>query len=310
MRLIFMGSHTLSIPCLEAVKNMGVTLVVTSLDKPRGRGLKTGPSIVKTYSERNGLEVITPSNVNSPEIIDLLKQQQPELGVVVAYGQILKAEVLNVFPLGCINVHASLLPKYRGAAPIQWAIANGEKLTGITIMFMNEKMDAGDIILQKAVEIRPDDTAQTLEERLSSEGASLLVNAIGLIASGKPPRIPQNYAEATFAPKLKKEDGKIDWTLPAEIIERRVRAFNPWPCCHTTVMLPTGKQHTLKILKASVENKSGQPGEILEVQSAGPLVATGHGSVRLLNVQPEGKRQMTGKEYLQGYKLQSGIRLG
>lgn len=305
-----MGSHALSIACLEAIRNKGVTLVVTSFDKPRGRGLKIAPSIVKTYSERNGLEVITPSNVNSPEIIDLLKQQQPELGIVVAYGQILKAEVLNLFPLGCINVHASLLPKYRGAAPIQWAIANGEKVTGITIMFMNEKMDAGDIILQKAVEIRPDDTAKTLEERLSSEGASLLVNAIDLIASGNPPRIPQNHAEATFAPKLKKEDGKIDWTLPAEIIERRIRAFNPWPSCYTTIVFPTGKQKTLKIFKASVENKSGHPGEILEAQADGPLVATGHGSIRLLKVQPEGKRQMTGKEYLQGYKLQSGMQLG
>jgi methionyl-tRNA formyltransferase len=305
-----MGSHTLSIPFLEAIKDMGVRLVVTTPDKASGRGLKITPSVVKAYSERNGLAVITPSDINSPEMIARLKQEEPELGVVVAYGQILKPEILNLFPLGCINVHASLLPKYRGAAPIQWAIANGEKFTGITIIFMNEKMDAGDILLQKTVEIRPDDTAQTLQERLSIEGPSVLIKAIELIASGNPPRISQTHSEATFAPRLKKEDGKIDWNSPAEVIERRVRAFNPWPCCYTRVVFPEGKQHTLKIFKVAVENKSGLPGEILDVQGDGPLVATGHNSVRLLSVQPEGKRQMTGKEYLQGYKLQSGMRLG
>jgi methionyl-tRNA formyltransferase len=220
----------------------------------------------------------------------------------VAYGQILKQSLLDLPPRGCINVHASLLPKYRGAAPIQWAIARGDAMTGVTIMHMVKRMDAGDIIMQESTTIRDDETGGELHDRLAAIGASLLVKAIDAIAEGRATRTPQIEAHASYVPKLTKEDGRIDWKSRAEEVYNRIRAFNPWPCCFCMVR---GKG-MLRILKASVETPSGASGEVLGVSGDGPLVATGAQSLRLLQVQPEGRKIMAGSAYLNGRAIKKG----
>jgi len=259
-----------------------------------------------------------------------------DLIVVLAYGQILKREVLALPPQGCVNMHASLLPRYRGAAPIQWAIANGEPVTGVSTMFMNERMDAGDVILQKEVIIGPDDTAGSLHDKLAEEGAVVLSRTLDALREGRVTRTSQVESQATFAPKLSKEDGRIDWTEPAERIYNKVRGFNPWPCCFCEVPeLSAGRQpgigkrekdsadrralkiehrtgtgkravRRLRVLRVMIENATASAGEMIDVTGDGPLVGTGTGAVRLLEVQPEGRNVMNGADYLRGHDLKIG----
>jgi methionyl-tRNA formyltransferase len=322
MRIVFMGSAELACPSLcRLVRHEGIDVVgvVTQPDRPKGRRLETSPCAVKARAMRHDLRVLTPEDVNVPESVERIGELSPDLIVVVAYGQILQPPLLAVPPLGCVNVHASLLPKYRGAAPIQWAIANGDPMTGVSIMYMNERMDMGDIILQRETAIGPEETAGELHERLAELGAELLIEAVDLVREGSVPHWQQREQAASRAPKLKKSDGHIDWSMPAETIRNRVRAFNPWPCCYTN--LPGGggsdraanAPRTLRVLRASVEPlpEAGAPaGRVVSVEGAGPLVSAGDGlGVRLREVQPEGRRVMGGDEFLRGYGLAAGERL-
>lgn len=308
MRIVFMGSGPLSCRSLEALCScQGHTLVgaVTPPDKPKGRELKTSSCEARALAESRGIPVLSPSNVNDPASVAAVRALRPDLVVVVAYGQILKRELLELPPRGCINVHPSLLPKYRGAAPIQWAIANGDRVTGVTLMYLSQRMDAGDIILQESMAIQDDDTGGTLHDKLAGLGGELLVKTVDLIAAGRVTRTPQVESEATYVPKLTKEDGRIDWTKPALEIHNRVRAFSPWPGSFCTV---AGKG-TLRVMKARVESPEEAAGEVLEASGDGPLVATGSGSLRLLQVQPEGRKSMTGSAYLNGHALKKGDHL-
>lgn len=310
MRIIFMGSAELSCPSLETLMAGGdeVVAVVTQPDRPKGRNLKLTPSPVRVLAESRGVAVLTPEKINLPESVAALKDLMPDLIAVVAYGQILRREILQLPPLGCLNMHTSLLPRYRGAAPIQWAIANGDRVTGVTAMFMNEKMDAGDIICRREVVIQDDDTGGTLHDRLAVEAAALLGETTEKIKAGGVQRLVQVVSGVTLAPKLTKMDGKIDWTRPAETIYNRIRAFNPWPCCFCEA--PKGGGKSLRILKSRLESAAGVPGQVLDVAGGGLVVACGQGSVILLEVQPEGRKVMSGADYLRGHGVSAGAILG
>lgn len=306
MRVVFFGSAPIGFPLLEALlasPQDAVVSVVTQPDRPAGRKQQLTPCPVKSFAQERGLPVISPEKVKDslPELISL----KADLFVVVAYGQYIPQSVLAVPACGAINLHPSLLPKYRGSSPIQWALANGDQVTGVTILYVSEKMDAGDIILQREVPIRLDDTSATLEPVLAEAGAKLLIEAVEQIRRGAVQRHPQDDAVATEVRKLVKEDGRIDWNLPAETLRNRIRGFTPWPGCYCE--LPDGQR--LKILKAGVEARAGIPSEVLEGGGAGLLVATGEGALRLLEVQPAGKCAMDGASYLRGYPMAPGVRL-
>jgi methionyl-tRNA formyltransferase len=293
--------------------------VVTQPDRPSGRGRQVAESPVKAMAVELGIPVLVPENVNSDESITAIRNLDPELIVVIAYGQILKSDILDLPPKGCINVHTSLLPKYRGAAPIQWAIANGDRVTGVTTMFMDAGMDTGDIIMQSEVGIDPEDTGETLHEKLAVAGAKALVETVAQLEAGTVKRAVQDEAKATSARKLKKADSEIDWTQDAKDIENKIRAFTPWPGSVTGV----GEKGSgvrgqesgqagikrLSILMVRVEAGEGGPGEVLDISGDGPLVACGQEAIRLLQVKPEGKRAMSGSEYLCGHSLKIGDRL-
>lgn len=308
MRIVFMGSAELACPCLDRLLARPadpVVGVVSQPDRPKGRSLQVAPCPVREHVAQAGIPVLTPEKINTPESLAALRALAPDLIVVVAYGQILKSALLNLPPRGCINVHASLLPKYRGAAPIQWAIARGERVTGVTTMYMNEGMDAGDIIAQREEPIREDDTAGTLHDRLARLGADLLAETLEAIHQGTVRRTPQNLADVTFAPKLKKSDGRLDWRQTAAEAYNRIRGFNPWPGCF--FQLPG--RGCVRVLKARVESsaKTGKPGEVLDCAGAGPLIQTGDQALRLLEVQPEGRKAMAGAAFLCGHPLAPGL---
>jgi len=296
MRIIFMGSAELACPCLEALAKLPgheIVAVVTQPDKPKGRDLKLSPPPVKLTAVQLGLLVSQPVKVR--EAVAEIRALRPDLIVVVAYGQILPRVVLDLPPRGCINVHASLLPRWRGASPIQHAILAGDSETGVTTMFLNEKMDEGDIILQRAEPIRADDTSGVLHDRLAKIGAELLVETV---KREKPPRRPQDHSQATYAKKLAKEDGHVNWAKPAVEIERMVRAFNPWPGAYTFA-----GDLLLKILcSGCVSDVGAPPGTVLPCF----VVATGAGGLRILEVQPAGKRRMSAAEFLRGRPLVTG----
>ena len=305
MRVVFMGSADIACPTLEALMtadDIEVVAVVSQPDRPKGRNRKVQSCAVRAMMEERCIPIITPYNVNDEESVRAIKGFEPDLIVVIAYGQILKTEILNAPRIACVNVHTSLLPKYRGAAPIQWAIINGEVVTGVTTMFMNEGMDAGDVILQKEVAIDREDTAASLSAKLAIVGADLLLKTLRLFPKEEVVRIPQNDAEITLAPKLKKEDGRIDWDCTAEDIYNRIRGLNPWPCCRC--VMPGGIG--VRVLKALVEKVVGAPGEVIDVSGDGPLIGTADGSLRLLEIQPDGKKVMSGSAYMRGRALTEG----
>jgi methionyl-tRNA formyltransferase len=288
-----------------------LTAVVTQPDRPRGRRLATGACPVKDAAVAMGLPVLAPESINEPASVERLRALAPDLIVIVAYGQILKPSVLAVPPMGVVNVHASLLPEYRGAAPIQWAIVRGATETGVTTMYVNERMDAGDVILQRRVPIEPEDTAGTLQVRLAGVGAALLSESLDLVAAGRAPRVPQDESRATYAPRLRKEDGRIDWTLPATAIRDRVRGFNPWPGCFCALPASDGRLRVLRVLAEATDARGeAAAGQVLDVGGAGPLVAAGEACVRLVEVQPEGRRAMRGGDFARGYRIVPGMALG
>lgn len=283
-----------------------VVAVITQPDRRQGRRLQVAASPVKTFAEANDVHVLAPKKVGAEASVQDIERLRPDLIVVAEYAQYIKPAILKIPPLEAINVHPSLLPRYRGAAPIQMAIAEGEVLTGVSIIYISKEMDAGDVILQRTVPIVDDDTTETLAPRLADVGAALLIEAVDLLRDGTAPRLPQDPALATYVAKLTKEDGRIDWTLPARVIRNRVRGFTPWPGSHCEA--PGGRG--LKIHRVQVEPGAGEPGTVIEGGKEGPKVATGEGALRLLDVQPEGKARMGGGAWLSGYRVQVGDRFG
>ena len=320
MRVVFMGSAEVSCLMLEALlgaSGIEVAGVVTQPDRPAGRHRHLTPCPGKQKAVAHGLPVITPEKVNSEESLAQLIAWAPDVIAVVAYGQFLGKRLLALPPRGCINIHLSLLPRHRGAAPVQWAIASGDTVSGVTAILMDQGMDSGDVLGQVEEPIRPDDSADTLYQRLTPLGAELLVRTLVGLAAGRARRTPQDATRVTFAPKLKKDDGLIDWDLPAEQIDRRVRGFNPWPSCFTTLpaRLRVGDHAgRVKVLRAevcpSVAN-AYSVGSVIECGGReGPLVQTGNGALRLLTVQVEGGKPLTGQAFLCGHALCPGDRFG
>ncbi len=307
-----MGTPALARVCLEALlKEPGFQIVgvVTQPDRPKGRDLKLQPSPVKEAAVHAGLPVLQPAKARDPEFLAALRALQPDLIAVAAFGQILPGDILELPRHGCLNVHTSLLPKYRGAAPIQWAILNGDRETGVTIMRMDAGLDTGDILTQRATPIEPADDAQTLHDRLAQLGAELLVRTIPDYVAGKLSPQPQPTEGVSHAPKLKKEDGRVDWHLPARAIWNRVRAFTPWPGAFT--FLPA-QPHAklLKLWEAQVESAGGKPGEILRADGNGILIGCGEESLCVRSLQREGGRRLSAAEFLGGHPLKAGDKLG
>jgi methionyl-tRNA formyltransferase len=306
-----MGTPEFAVPSLRVLLEGEDTVVgvVTQPDQPSGRGMALHAPPVKILAEAHHIPVFQPAKLRVPGVLEHLQAWQSDLIVVAAYGKILPSAILELPPHGCINVHASLLPKYRGAAPIQWAIVRGETETGITIMRISERMDAGDILLQKKIPITHNETGGTLHDKLAALGARALREALDLFKQGQLVAQPQNEAEATYAPLIKKEDGRIEWSQDTVTIERQIRAFNPWPSAYTILQ---GK--LLKIFVARVEQSfppsSHLPGTIAEVTPASLVVATGTGGLALKEVQLEGKKRLSIEEFLKGHRLVPGLVLG
>jgi methionyl-tRNA formyltransferase len=300
-----MGTPRFALASLQMLIDRAESIlgVVTQPDRPAGRGQQVVESPVKNLAARQGLAVYQPRNVREDQFIVQMQTLAPDLVVVVAFGQILPRAILDIPPLGCVNVHASLLPAYRGAAPINWALINGETVTGVTIMALDEGMDTGDILLQKPVSILPDDTAATLHDRLAESGAALLGEALEQLRDGGWTRIAQNHARATYAPLMKKEDGRIPWSKSAREIHNQVRGMNPWPGSFTFFR---GK--LLKIYHADFLEKSADaaPGTITALRDTGIEVATGSGTLVIQELQIEGKKRMPAQEFIQG----QGIKVG
>jgi len=310
LRIIFMGTPDLAAVILrELVGSIQheIVAVITQADKPKGRELKPQASPVKQLAQSAGLLVIQPERARNPEFIEKVRALNPDLIVVAAYGQILPQTVLDLPPLGCINVHTSLLPKYRGAAPIQWAILNDDSETGITIMKMDAGLDTGPILSQARCPITEADNADSLHSRLAHLGANLLLKTIPEYASGKIKPAPQPEQGATYAPKIKKEDGRVNWQLPARAVWNRVRALTPWP--GTFTFLPSARKSMLvKIWQASIGDSSGPPGEILRVDKSGIIVGCQSGSLNLLALQREGGRRLQAADFVAGFPLNPGQR--
>ena len=312
LRIIFMGTAELSGDSLRGLISLPearVLAVVTQPDQPKGRGLKLQASPVKKIALDNHLQVLQPERASDEDFVRELRGLQPDLIAVFAYGQILPQSILELPRFGCLNVHTSLLPKYRGAAPIQWAILNGDSETGVTIMKIDEGMDTGDLLAQAKTPIRPEDDAQTLHDRLGQMGADLLAQTIpDYIAGGIQPR-PQPTEGASYAPKIRKQDGRIDWRQPARAIWNRIRAMVPWPGAFT--LLPDQPQpRLLKIWRAEVAPQTGAPGEVLRADKDGIIVGCGAESILLRVLQREGGRRMNPREFLAGHSLPTGQRLG
>ena len=307
MRLVFMGTSNFATPSLHALVAAGhqVTAVVTQPDRPAGRGRRPLPSPVKAAAQELGLPLLQPERASAPDSIEQIRHFQPELLVVAAYGQLLSPALLAVPPRGAVNVHASLLPRYRGAAPVQRAIMADEEETGVTIMWMTERLDAGDIILQECTPIGPRETAGELLARLAGMGARLLVAALALIVASTAPRRPQDERQATLAPSLRKEERLIPWQEPAAAVVARVRALSPRPGALTR---HEGRQ--LKVLRARTLEKlcpaAGTAGQVVEISRDGILVGAGVGCVLLEQLQPESGKIMTALEYARGYRVSPG----
>ncbi|MCI8554078.1 MAG: methionyl-tRNA formyltransferase [Clostridiales bacterium] len=307
MRIVFMGTPEFAVPCLERLLNDGhqVTLVVTQADKPKGRGHRLQPTPVKACAEAHGVEVFQPEGLRGDEAYRRIEGENPDLIVVTAYGRILPQRILEIPRCGCINVHASLLPKYRGAAPIQWAVINGESESGVTTMQMNTGLDTGDMLLKRTCPIFPDMTAGELHDRLAQEGAQVLSDTLKALEAGALRPQKQEEAASSYAPMLDKSLGRIDWTLPASVLHNRVRGLSPWP---SVTVFCQGKPLKLHRTAVGEEYTDVAPGTIVKEN---PLtIACGGGTTLLLQeIQAEGTRRMTAEEYLCGHPLPVGSRL-
>ncbi len=305
MRIVFMGTPDFSVPVLEALVQEGheVVQVVTQPDKPKGRGKSVLMTPVKEKALALGLPVWQPERIRRPEAVEQLKELAPDVIVVVAFGQILSRQVLDIPRLGCVNVHASLLPKYRGAAPIQWAILDGETCTGVTTMLMDEGIDTGDMLEKMEVPIAPDETGGSLHDKLSRAGAELIRSTLRRLEAGTLVPEPQTEEGTCYARMLTKTMGDIDWNMDAAAIERLIRGLNPWPSAYTHL-----DGRTLKIWKAQVRegNPEGVCGQIVETGRDSISVKTGNGVLVLQEVQLEGKKRMDAGAFLRGFPLKAG----
>jgi methionyl-tRNA formyltransferase len=308
MRLIFMGSPDFAVPSLDRLVTDGhaVGLVATQPDRPAGRGRDLRPPPIKLAAERHGLPLVQPERVSDPRFLEAVRQAHPEIAVVVAFGQFLPRAVREFPPLGCINVHASLLPKYRGAAPIHRAVMAGDDETGVTIMRVEGRMDAGPVLLQRTCPILPDDDTGILHDRLAALGAEALSDALHLLSVGSGAWIPQDETRVSVAPKLGDADCRLELAGPPTALANRIRGLSPTPGAY--LVMPDGKR--LRILRAEARPASAPQGVILGVEDAAVVLGTGEGAVALLEVQPEGKRRMTGAEFARGQRLQTGMRCG
>ena len=298
-----------SLSALAASPLFQVVAVVTQPDRPKGRDLKLQPSAVKETASRLGLPVLQPEKARDPLFVQTLRELRPDLMVVAAYGQILPQSILDLAPSGCLNVHTSILPRYRGAAPIQWAILNGDPETGVTIMKMDAGLDTGAMVTIRTTPITPEDNAQTLHDRLAEIGATLLLEIIPDYVAGRIIPVPQPLDGGTYARKITKEDGRIDWTQPAASLWNRIRAFTPWPGAFTFQQVQP-KPRLLKIWQASVVDGHGEPGEVLRADKSGIVVACGEHALLILSLQREGGKKLTAGEFLNGGDLKPGDVLG
>lgn len=309
MRIVFMGTSQFAVPSLKNLIMSGfdVELVVTQPDRPAGRGKQIKHSPVKELALEFGLDIVQPESIRSDEFYRLLKEVDPDVIVVVAYGRILPEEILKLPPYGCVNLHGSLLPYYRGAAPIQRAIMAGETKVGVTTMYMDRNMDTGDIILQKEVELNGDEDYGEVSALLAETGAVLLQETLEQISWGTAPRVPQNHALATYAPPLTKEDEWIQWSLPARDIKNQIRGLSPQPGASTH-----WRKEVLKIYRAQVVDlKDANPGEIIEIRpDEGFVVSTGENGLLVQEVQRPGKKRISAAEFIRGSRLQPGEFLG
>ena len=310
MKIVFFGTNQFAVTSLEAICNSGheVTAVVTQSDKKKGRGLKLAFSAVKVFAEKRGLKIYQPSLLKEESFIKTISKINPEVLIVVSYGKILPKEVLEIPKIYAINLHASLLPKYRGAAPVNWAIINGEAETGVTIIKMNEYMDRGDILTSRKVKIEPEDTAGSLSDRLAGIGADSLLKTIELIEAGKVVQLPQDNKAATFAPRIKKSDARIDWSKTSTQVSNFIRGMNPHPGAFSYI----GKK-IIKIWKTKSLSlpESYNAGEIVELKKEqGMVVSTGKGCLLITELQLEGKKRMGASEFLRGHKVKIGQKLG
>lgn len=310
MRVVFIGTGEIGVPTLHALlqsEEHQLAAVVTQPDKPVGRDQRIEPSPIKKALAGTKIPILQPGLIKDRQSIEEISARLPEAIVVMAYGQILPRGILEAPRVACLNLHASLLPRHRGAAPIQAAIASGDSETGITVMYMDEGLDTGDILSQQRIDILPTDTGGSLHDRLAQIAPDALLESLQLLAREIAPRVPQNNALATYAPKLNRNDGRIDWSQPAEILERKIRAFNPWPGAFTTVTPKSGKPRNLKIFSASIVDLVGKPGEILQTEEPGLVIAASDCALSLEDVQPEGKRRMTSAEFLHGFEVASAL---
>ena len=301
MRIVFIGAGEIGVPTLQALLRSSehkLTGAVTQPDKPVGRAQRIEPTPIKRALAGTTISILQPKRIKDRQAIEEIRALQPDAIVVMAYGQILPREALEIPSIACLNLHASLLPRWRGAAPIQAAIAAGDPETGITVMYMAEGLDTGDILLQRRIDILPTDTGGSLHDRLAQIAPEALLEALQMLAKGNAPRIPQDNALATHAPKLTRDDGKIDWSEPAEIIERKIRAFNPWPGAFTEIAAPGVRK--LKIFSAAIVDLGGKPAEFLRSEKE-LIVAAGKNALSLNEVQPEGKRRMNAAAFLRGH---------
>ena len=306
MRILFMGSGDVACPALEALlahPDFTVAAVVTQPDRPKGRHRRLAACPAKICAETAGVPVWTPERVGAPDAVTAIKELAPDIIVVAAYGQYIPESILAIPPLEAINVHPSLLPKYRGATPIQWAVANGESTTGVTILYVSKAMDAGDLLAQRTQPIADTDTAATLTPILSRLGATLLIEVLQKLAAGRAQRQPQDETQATTVYKLNKEDGRVNWQRPAREIYNRMRGFTPWPGCFTYANDRLLKIHWAEVVPTACKDV---PGTVRACDDQGVLVATGEQCLRLLDVQPEGKTVMPAAAYVCGHAVLPG----
>lgn len=303
-----MGTPEFAVPSLEALLKSKdhVVGIVTQPDRPKGRGQQLVPSPVKLLAQRAGIPFLQPVKMKAPEFLNALVAWEADLIAVTAFGRILPPAILEMPPKGCLNVHGSLLPKYRGAGPIQWAIINGETETGITTMLMDEGMDTGAMLLQERMPIAPDDTAGTLSIRLAELGGRLLVETIAQLKAGRLTPRAQDHTQATMAPLLKKEDGLIDWAMPAVSLSCRIRGLTPWPGAYTFL---NRDRWTIWRATALQESSTALPGTIMALSKESILVATGAGLLAVQELQPANSRRMTAAQFLTGHPLSIGMTL-
>ena len=307
MRIIYMGTPDISVPALlRLIEYHDVVAVVTQPDRPKGRGRQMQYSPVKEEAVRHGIPVLQPVKARDPEFVAEIAALEPDLIVVMAFGQILKRDLLELPRYGCINIHASLLPMYRGASPINQVIIDGCEETGVTTMMMDEGLDTGDILLKRSVKIGNDDTAGSLHDKLAALGADVIIDTIAALEAGTLTRTPQQ-GESSYAGMITKEMGEIDWTQPAQVIERRMRGLDPWPGAYTEI-----EGRRLKIFSASIveDYSDAAPGTVLKAHKDTLTVKCGSGALTLGRVQAEGKKAMTAGEYMRGNAVTEGTVLG